>query len=79
MIDPALRKYLYRFIQLEASQPRTSDEFPSDLTVWRKASWVDFDRSWMSFHDCIFLNIMHGELDCSATCSAMKPVTTVIK
>jgi len=59
------RTFLYRYIQLEASQPRfvkTSHEFPSVLTVWRKASWVDFDRSWLSFHDCIFLNVIYDEL-----------------
>ena len=59
------RQFLYRFIQLEASQPRfvkTSHEIPSVLTVWCKPSWIDFDRSWLSFHDCIFLNIMNGEL-----------------
>ncbi|KIM36339.1 hypothetical protein M413DRAFT_31757 [Hebeloma cylindrosporum] len=59
------RKYLYQFIKLESSQPqfvKTSDGFPSILTVWRKASWIDFDRSWLSFHDFMFLNITDGRV-----------------
>ena len=59
------RQLLYQFIQLEASRPRfvqISDEFPSPLTVWRKASWIEFDCSWLSFHDCMFLNITEGRL-----------------
>jgi hypothetical protein len=59
------RKFLYRFIQLEISQPRfikTSQDFPSILTVWGKASWIDFDHSWLRFHDCMFLNIMDGRV-----------------
>ena len=59
------RKFVYRFIRLEASQPRfvkISRWFPSILPVWHKASWIDFDRSWLSFHDCMFLNITDGKL-----------------
>ncbi|KIM43417.1 hypothetical protein M413DRAFT_433890, partial [Hebeloma cylindrosporum] len=55
------RKILYRFIRQESSQPRfikTSDAFPSILNVWRKESWIDFDRSWLRFHDCMMLNII---------------------
>lgn len=60
-----IRKFIYRFIRLEASQPRfvkTSRWFPSILTIWHKASWIEFDRSWLSFHDCMFLNITDGRL-----------------
>jgi hypothetical protein len=58
------RKFLYQFIRLESSRPRfvQTDRFPSILTVWREASWIDFDRSWLSFHDCMFLNITDGRL-----------------
>ncbi|KIM36336.1 hypothetical protein M413DRAFT_291726 [Hebeloma cylindrosporum] len=59
------REHLYRFIQLESSQPRfvrTSRWFPSVLPVWHQASWIDFDRSWLSFHDCMFLNIADARL-----------------
>jgi hypothetical protein len=57
------RKFLYQFIRLEASRPRfvkTSDQFPSILTIWRKASWIDFDCSWLSFRDCMLLGITDG-------------------
>ena len=59
------RKFVYRFIRLEASQPRfvkTSRWFPSILPVWHTASWIDFERSWLSLHDCMFLNITDGRL-----------------
>jgi hypothetical protein len=59
------RQFLYQFIRLEASRPRfvqTSDGFPSILTVWRKASWIEFDCSWLSFHDFLFLNITDDEV-----------------
>ena len=61
-----LPKKLYRFILPGAIQLRfvkTSQQlFPSILTVWRNTSWIDFDRSWLSFHDCMFLNITEGRL-----------------
>jgi hypothetical protein len=75
------RKFLYRFIQLEANQPqfvKTSLEFPSVLTVWRKASWIDFDRSWLSFHDYILLNIIHGEL-CNRHYRPTQPLYDAVK
>ena len=59
------RQFLYQFIRLEASRPRfvqTSDKFPSILTVWCEVSWIEFDCSWLSFHDCMFLNITEGRL-----------------
>ena len=59
------RKLLYQFIRLEASQPRfveTSHRFSSILTIWGKASWIDFDLSWLSFRDCMFLNITDDRL-----------------
>jgi hypothetical protein len=60
-----VRQFLYQFIRLEASRPQfvqTSDKFPSILTVWCEASWIEFDCSWLSFHDCMFLNITDGRL-----------------
>jgi len=59
------RKLLHQFIRLEASQPRfvaTSHRFSSILTIWGKASWIDFDLSWLSFRDCMFLNITDDQL-----------------
>ena len=59
------REFLYRFIQLEASKPRfvkTSRWFPSILTIWHKPSWIDFDRSWLSLHDWMFLNVTDSRL-----------------
>ena len=81
MVDHVLQIILYGFIQLEASQPqfvKTSLEFPSVLTVWSKASWIDFDRSWLSFHDCIFLNIIHGEL-CNRHYRPRQPLYDAVK
>ena len=37
-------------------------QVPSILTVWCEASWIEFDCSWLSFHDCMFLNITEGRL-----------------
>ncbi|KIM36636.1 hypothetical protein M413DRAFT_424302 [Hebeloma cylindrosporum] len=59
------RKLLYQFIRLEARQPRfveTSHRFSSILTIWGKASWTDFDLSWLSFRDSMFLNITDDRL-----------------
>jgi hypothetical protein len=30
--------------------------------VWGEASWIDFDRSWLIFHDYMFLNMTDGRL-----------------
>jgi hypothetical protein len=57
------RKVLYQFIRLEANRPRfvkTARWVPPILTVWHKVSWIDFDRSWLSFRDSMFLNITDG-------------------
>ena len=59
------RKFVYRFMRVEASQPqfvKTSRWFPSILPVWHTASWIDFDRSWLNFHDLMFLNITDDQL-----------------
>jgi len=59
------RMLLTRLIRVGACQPRfvkTSHRFPSVLNIWGKATWIDFDRSWLKFHDCMFLNITNDEL-----------------